>query len=75
MKTPLAAIAGIVLTLVGGFFLFNPPSFTSRRDTIEVGGLTVSASAEATHPITPWLAASAMIGGFALLVGGIRRRV
>jgi hypothetical protein len=56
MKTPLAALAGIALIVVSGFFLFNPPSFTA-------------------HPVTPWLATAVLIGGFALLVGGIRRKV
>jgi hypothetical protein len=75
MKSPLAAFAGVALILVSGFFLFDLPSFTSRRDVLDAGGLTVSVSAEGPHPITPWLAAAAMIGGFALLVGAIRPEV
>ncbi|HEX9708595.1 MAG TPA: hypothetical protein VGB42_01255 [Candidatus Thermoplasmatota archaeon] len=66
-------IAGILLMVVGAFVLFFGGSFTSRRDVLEVGGLTVTA--EERRPIAPWAAGAAVLAGFTLvLVTEVRRK-
>ena len=65
-------LAGIALIVAGAFVLINGGSFTSRRSVLNVGGLKVSA--EEQHPIRPWVAGLALLGGIALLVPGVRRK-
>jgi hypothetical protein len=65
-------LAGIALILLGGFLLFGG-RFTSSRNVLEIGDLKVSAQEE--HPISPWIAAAALIGGCSLVVSGLRRKV
>jgi hypothetical protein len=48
-------------------------TFTSRRDVLEIGGLTVSAEEE--HPIQPWAGGLALAAGLVLVVTGVRRKV
>ena len=67
----ISAIVGIVLILAGAFLLFTGGSFTSRRDVLDVGGLTITA--EEKRPISPWVGAAAIIGGLALVIQGARR--
>lgn len=67
-----ATIAGIVLILAGGYFLFAGGSITTRREVVDVGPLKVSA--EEQHPIRPWAAGLALLGGVALVVVGVRRK-
>lgn len=69
MRIP--AIAGIAL-MVGGILLFFVGGFTSRRDVLDVGGLTVTA--EERHPVQPWLAGAVVLAGVVLLVGDSRRK-
>lgn len=66
-----ARIAGIALIAVGAAILFWGGTFTSRRNVLEVGGLTVTAEEERRVP--PWAAPVALIVGFALLVYDFRR--
>ena len=71
MKT-LAALLGVVLIAGGAFLLFRGASFTSRRDVVDIGGLTVSA--EEKRPVSPWIGAIVLIGGVVLVLQGVRRR-
>jgi uncharacterized membrane protein len=68
----IATILGIVLIAAGAFLVFRGGSFTSRRDVLDVGGLTVSA--EERRPISPWIGAVVLIGGVALVIVGARRK-
>ena len=70
MRIPL--LAGIVLIAAGAFVLLRGGTFTSRRDVLDVGGLKVTA--EEQHPIAPWIAGVALLGGVALVVSGLRRK-
>ena len=67
----LNTLAGIALIFLGGFLLFGG-RFTSRRNVLEIGNFEVSAQEE--HPISPWIAAAALIGGFSLTIDGLRRK-
>ena len=67
-----ATIVGIVLILAGGYFLFTGGSITTRRDVVNVGPLKVSA--EEQHPIRPWAAGLALLGGVALVIAGVRHK-
>ena len=65
-------IAGIALIVAGAFFLVRGGSFTTRRDVLEVGGVTISA--EEQHPIMPWVSGLAVLAGVGIVVMGMRRK-
>lgn len=67
-----ATIIGIVLLAVGGYLFFQGGSFTTSEDVLKVGDLKVSA--KESHPIAPWMAGAAMIGGILLIVVGVRQK-
>jgi drug/metabolite transporter (DMT)-like permease len=68
----LSRIAGIALICAGAAVLVWGGNFTTRRDVLEVGGLTVIA--EEQRPIAPWAAAAVLISGVALMVVSMRRK-
>ncbi|HNV75747.1 MAG TPA: hypothetical protein PLX31_13045 [Gemmatimonadaceae bacterium] len=65
-------LVGIVLIAAGAFVLLRGGTFTSRRDVLDLGGVKVTA--EEQHPIAPWVAGAALLGGVALVVSGLRRK-
>jgi hypothetical protein len=65
-------IAGLALIVIGGFVLVRGGSFSSRRDMMKVGDMTISAVER--RPIEPWIAGLAVIGGIALVAAGARRK-
>jgi drug/metabolite transporter (DMT)-like permease len=67
-----ATLVGIVLILIGGYFLFTGGSITTKREVVDVGPLEVSA--EEQHPVRPWAAGLALLGGVALVVAGVRHK-
>jgi hypothetical protein len=68
----LSTIAGAALIIAGAFVFVRGGSFTSRRDVVSVGGLTVAA--EQQRPIRPWIAGIAVIAGVAVIVVGMRQQ-
>ena len=66
------SIAGIVLILLGAFLLFQGGTFTSRRNVLEVAGLSVTA--EEQRPISPWIGAAVVALGVGFVVAGARRK-
>ena len=68
----MTTLLGVVLIVAGGFLIVRGASFTSRREVLDVGGLTVSA--EERRPISPWIGAVVLLGGAALVVQGLRGR-
>jgi hypothetical protein len=68
----MSTIAGAVLIVAGAFIFVRGGSFTSRRDVVSVGGLTVAA--EEQRPVRPWIAGVAVIAGVALVVVGLGRK-
>jgi len=67
-----STIAGVALIVAAALLLLLGGSFTSRRDVLHMGGLTVTA--EEQRPIAPWVAGLAVIAGVGLLVTGVRRK-
>jgi drug/metabolite transporter (DMT)-like permease len=68
----LTMIAGVALVVVGAFLLVRGGSFTTHREMMRVGDMSVSA--EERRPIEPWLAGVAVVAGIALLATGTRRK-
>ena len=68
----MSTIAGAVLIVAGAFLFVRGGSFTSRRDVVRVGGLTVAA--EEQRPVRPWIAGVAVIAGVALVVVGLGKK-
>jgi hypothetical protein len=68
----LSTIAGAALIIAGAFVFIRGGTFTSRRDVVSVGGLTVAA--EEQRPIRPWVAGAAVIAGVAVIAVGVRRK-
>lgn len=68
----LSTVAGIILIAAAAFVLLRGGSLTSRRDVMQVGPMKVTT--EEQHPIRPWVAAVALLGGVALIVTGFRRK-
>ncbi len=67
----LSIALGALLALGGGYVLLKGGSFTSSRDVIDVGGLTISA--EEQHPIRPWVGGLGLALGVVLIAGGLTR--
>jgi drug/metabolite transporter (DMT)-like permease len=65
-------IAGIVVLVLGAFFLIRGGSFTTRRDVLKVGDLKVTADEQQAVP--PWAAGLAIVAGVAMIVAGARGR-
>lgn len=68
----MSMIVGLALIVVGGFVLVRGGSFSSRREVLKVGD--VSITADERRPIEPWIAGLAVIGGIALVAAGARRK-
>jgi hypothetical protein len=68
----LLSVVGILLILAGAFVLYSGGVLTSRRDVVKLGDLKVTA--EEQHPIQPWIAGAAILGGVVLVVSGAKRR-
>ncbi len=69
MRIP--TVIGVVLIAVG-VLLFIAGGFTSSRDVLDVGGLTVTT--EERHPVQPWLAGAVALAGVVLLATDARRK-
>ncbi|HEV8600052.1 MAG TPA: hypothetical protein VGQ69_11875 [Gemmatimonadales bacterium] len=67
-----AALAGLVIALIGAVILFRGLSYKSDEAVLRVGDL--KASVEARRRIPTWVGAVALVGGVVLLVNGTRRR-
>lgn len=70
MRIPMLAGAA-ALIIVGAFLLFGG-SFTTRRNVMDVGGMTVTA--EEQHPVRPWIAGVVLLAGLVLVVTEVRRK-
>jgi hypothetical protein len=68
----LSIIAGVALIIAGAFVFIRGGSFTTRRDVVRVGGLTVAA--EEQRPIRPWVAGLGVLAGVAVIAVGARRK-
>jgi len=71
-----SAIVGIVLIVAGLLALaYGGFSYTEREEILDVGPIEATAETRESVPIPPILGAAAVIGGVALVVVGMRRRV
>ena len=74
MRAP--AIVGIVLIVAGLLALaYGGFSYTDQEEILDVGPIEATAETRESVPIPPILGAAAVIGGVALVVVGMRRRV
>ena len=67
-----SAMVGVALIVVGAVVFFRGGSFTTRREVLKVGD--VSVSAEERSSIAPWVAGLAVLAGIALVSTGARRK-
>lgn len=67
-----SVIAGIGLIVIGVAVYVRGGSFTTRRDVLKIGD--VSVSAEEQRPIAPWIAGLAVLAGIALVATGARSK-
>ena len=68
-------IAGVVLIVLGlAALVYGGITYTSRETVIDLGPLHATADTEKTLPLPPVAGVIAVIGGVALLVGGMRKR-
>ena len=65
-------IAGIVLLCLGAFVVLRGMSFTSRRNVLDIGDLTITADEQRSVP--PWVGGAAVVVGVVLIVAGARKR-
>jgi len=57
---------------LGAFMLLRGASYTSRHNVMKVGDVKVTADEQESIP--PWLGWTALAGGVALVVAGMRKR-
>jgi len=69
------SIAGIALIVLGLVALvYGGITYTSRETVIDIGPIQATADRERTFPLPPVAGIVAVVGGIALLVGGVRKR-
>ena len=66
------SLAGIALICVGAFLLIRGGTFTTRRDVLDVGDVTLTADEKQTIP--PWVGGVAIIAGVVVVAAGMRQR-
>ena len=66
------SLAGIALICVGAFLLIRGGTFTTRRDVLDVGDVTLTANEKQTIP--PWVGGVAIIAGVVVVAAGMRQR-
>ena len=72
MKSPGLVIIGIILLAVGGYALIEGGYFASKREVLDIGGLSVST--EEKTAIQPWMAGIALVAGAGILIAGLTRK-
>ena len=67
-----SVMLGIALIVVGAVVYLRGGSFTTKREVLKVGD--VSVSAEERRSIAPWAAGLVVLAGIALVTTGARRK-
>ncbi|HWP69681.1 MAG TPA: hypothetical protein VNM36_01210 [Gemmatimonadaceae bacterium] len=67
-----SAMVGLALIVIGAAIYLRGLGFTSKREVLKIGD--VSVSAEEQSPIAPWVAGLAVLAGIALMTTGARRK-
>ena len=65
-------MVGLALIVIGAAVYLRGGSFTSKREVLTIGD--VSVSADEKRPIAPWVAGLAVLAGIALMTTGARRK-
>jgi hypothetical protein len=65
-------MVGLALIVIGAAIYLRGLGFTSKREVLKIGD--VSVSAEEQSPIAPWVAGLAVLAGIALMTTGARRK-
>lgn len=66
------SIAGIVLLGIGLLVLFLGGTFSSQRDVLRVGDVSVTATEHRSIP--PWVGGAVVVAGAVLLVAGLGKK-
>ena len=69
---PRSVMVGLALIVIGAAIYLRGLGFTSKREVLKIGD--VSVSAEEQSPIAPWVAGLAVLAGIALMTTGARRK-
>jgi len=64
-------ISGVVLTALGFWLIFWPPSYAHHEKVLKVGEL--EASLQEQRPVPGWVGGIALGAGLVLVVAGIRK--
>lgn len=69
------AIAGVVLIVLGlAALAYQGITYTTRETVVDIGPLQATAERQKTVPLPPVLGITAVAGGVALLIAGMRKR-
>jgi multisubunit Na+/H+ antiporter MnhC subunit len=69
------AVLGIVLIVLGlGALAYQGITYTTRETVVDIGPIHATAERQKTVPLPPVLGITAVVGGVALLIVGIRKR-
>jgi len=69
------ALLGIILIVLGlGALAYQGFTYTTRETVVDVGPIHATAERQKTVPLPPVLGITAVVGGVALLIVGIRKR-
>jgi len=69
------ALLGLILIVLGlGALAYQGFTYTTRETVVDVGPIHATAEREKTVPLPPVVGITAVVGGVALLIVGIRKR-
>ena len=69
------ALLGLILIVLGlGALAYQGFTYTTRETVVDVGPIHATAERQKTVPLPPVLGITAVVGGVALLIVGIRKR-
>jgi membrane-bound ClpP family serine protease len=69
------AVVGVVLIVLGlAALAYQGITYTSRETVLDIGPVHATAERQKTFPLPPVLGIAAVVGGVALLIGGVRKR-
>ena len=69
------AVLGIILIVLGlGALAYQGITYRTRETVVDIGPIHATAEREKTVPLPPVVGITALVGGMALLIVGIRKR-
>ena len=70
---PIAALGLILIVLGVGALAYQGITYTTRETVVDLGPIHATADRQRTVPLPPVLGITAVVGGVALLIVGIRK--